>query len=161
MHRLVSFMAALTVLALVGCTTGTATVFGESKIEGPKIVALDAPRTPWVVEIEARLRKEGFQVRRWASTARVREQTSETRTEEFRSSAARYLLVVNGYAPVDPMNRCLGGGFRFSHLTVELVDTQANETVMSVSGSGYSENCPPLSGTVFSDIVKAVSAAWK
>lgn len=146
---------------LVGCASGTVTPLSEATVEGPKIVALDAPRAPWVVEIESRLRKEGFKVLRWASTSRVREQTSETKSEEFRRSEARYVLVVDGYAPLDPMNRCFGGGYRFSSLTAELVDTRNNETVVSVSGSGYSEGCPPLSGTIFADVTKAVVSAWK
>lgn len=157
-HR---FFVMLFAAALVGCATGTSTSLSETKVEGPRVVALDAPRTPWVVEIEARLRKEGFQVMRWASTTRVREMTTDSSSEEFRKSAARYILVVDGHAPLDPMNRCFGGGFRFSYLTVELVDTKTNETVLSVSGSGYSEGCPPLSGTVFSDVTKAIVGAWK
>ena len=148
-------------LAVAGCATGTATSLSDVRVEGPKIIALDAPRTPWVVEIESRLRKEGFRVLRWSSTTRVRDQTSETRSEEFRKSEARYVLVIDGYAPVDPMNRCFGGGYRFSNLTVELVDTKSNETVVSVSGSGYSEGCAPMSGSIFSDITKTVVGAWK
>jgi hypothetical protein len=151
----------LSALLLSACATGTVTSFAEGKLEGPKIVALDAPRTPWVLEIESRLRREGFQVLRWASTSRVKEQTSETRVEEFRKSAARYILVVDGFAPLDRMSRCIAGGYNFDYLQVELVDTRTNETVLNVSGSGYSENCPPASGTIFSDITNALNRAWK
>ena len=148
-------------LLLSACATGTVTSFAESRLEGPKVVALDAPRTPWMLEIESRLRKEGFQVLRWASTSRVKEQTSETHIEEFRKSAARYVLVVDGYAPLDKMRRCFAGGYNFDYLQVELVDTKTNETVLNVSGSGYSENCPPASGTIFADITNALNRAWK
>lgn len=161
MRPAVSVLSVVLSLGLAACATGTSTNLAGTKAEGPKIVALDAPRTPWVVEIESRLRREGFQVLRWSSTSRIREQTSETRNEEFRKSATRYVLVIDGYAPLDPMNRCMGGGFNFSYLTVELVDTKANETIISINGTGYSENCPPLSGSIFADVVKSIASAWR
>lgn len=147
-------------IALVGCAHIGTTVIVDRKIAGPKVIALDAPRTPWVVEIETRLRQSGFQVLRWASQRRVRERVTDARTEEFQESAARYVLVVDGYAPLDPMNRCFGGGYKFNYLTAELVDTQTNETMFNVSGSGYSENCQPFSGSLFSNITSAVQNAW-
>ena len=148
-------------LALAGCAHNETTVMVDRKIEGPKIVALSAPRTPWVVEIERQLRQSGFQVLRWASQGRVRDQVTPSRTEEFRESAARYVLFVDGYAPLDAMHRCFGGGYRFDFLTAELVDTKTNETMLNVSGSGYSENCQPMSGTLFSNITLAVNHAWR
>jgi hypothetical protein len=148
------------IFALVGCAHNATTVFVDRKIEEPKIIALDAPRTPWVVEIENSLRQSGFQVLRWASQRRVKEQVTESRTEEFREAAARYVLVIDGYAPLDVMNRCFGGGYRFDFLTAELVDTKTNETIFNVSGSGYSENCQPMSGSLFSDITTAVKNTW-
>jgi len=33
-------------------------------------------------------------------------------------------------------------------------------TILNVNGSGYSEKCPPVSGTIFSDIANAVNGAW-
>lgn len=143
------------------CAHNDTTVFSDKKIEGPKVVALDAPRTPWVVEIESRLRKEGFQVLRWSSQKRVQEQTSGTTTEEYQAASTRYILAIDGYAPTDVMNRCFAGGYKFSSLTAELIDVKTNETLFSVSGSGYSENCPPMSGTLFTNIVSAVKTAWR
>ena len=148
-------------VALTGCSHNATTVIVDRKIEGPKVIALDAPRTPWVVEIESRLRQSGFQVLRWASQRRVREQVTDSRTEEFRESTARYVLVIDGYAPLDRMNRCLGGGYRFDFLTAELVDTKTNETLFNVSGSGYSENCQPMSGRLFTNIISAVQNTWR
>jgi hypothetical protein len=148
-------------LALTGCAHNATTVIVDRKIDGPKVIALDAPRTPWVVEIESRLRQSGFQVLRWASQRRVREQLTESRTEEFREAAARYVLVIDGHAPLDAMNRCFGGGYRFDFLTAELVDTKTNETIFNVSGSGYSENCQPMSGSLFSNITSAVKNTWR
>lgn len=148
-------------VVLTGCAHNSTTVIVERKIDGPKVIALDAPRTPWVVEIENRLRQNGFQILRWASQKRVREQVSGNKVEEFRESTARYVLVIDGYAPLDPMTRCFGGGYRFSHLTAELVDVQTNETLFNVSGSGYSENCPPMSGEIFQNVTTAVVNAWR
>lgn len=156
--RLISLVL---LFALSGCAHNATTVIVDRKIEAPKVIALDAPRTPWVVEIETRLRQSGFQVLRWASQRRVREKVTDARTEEFQEAAARYVLIVDGYAPLDPMNRCFGGGYRFDYLTAELVDTRTNETMFNVSGSGYSENCQPLSGDLFSNITSAVQNAWR
>lgn len=159
MRNLVIILLA-SVLA-VGCAHNAKTVMIDTKIEGPKVIALDAPRVPWVTEIETRLRAKGFKVLRWASQKRVQERVGDNRIEEFNEASARYVLVIDGYAPLDTMQRCFAGGYRFSNLTAELVDTKTNETMFSFSGSGYSENCPPLSGTIFGDVVSSVENAWQ
>lgn len=151
----------LSAIAILGCASGNVVQIADSKITGPKIVALNAPSTPWVIEIQNRLKQEGFKVLRWSSRTRVTEKTDEVRIEQYNEAEARYVLVIDGYAPYDWANRCFGGGFRFSHISVDLVDAKTNETVLNVNGSGYSENCPPLSGTIFTDIAKAVSKAWE
>lgn len=151
----------LSAIAISGCASGNVVQIADSKITGPKIVALNAPSTPWVIEIQNRLKQEGFKVLRWSSRTRVTEKTEEARIEQYNEAEARYVLVIDGYAPYDWANRCFGGGFRFSHISVDLVDAKTNETVLNVNGSGYSENCPPLSGTIFTDIAKAVSKAWE
>lgn len=155
-------IVAILVSTLLGaCAHNNTVVFTDSKIDSERVIALDAPRTPWVVEIEARLRKEGFKVMRWSSTTTVQEQTSDSRKEQYRESSTRYVLSVRGYANSDSMHRCFGGGFDFSELTAELIDTKSNETMFSVTGSGYSENCPPMSGTLFGNITEAIKHAWK
>jgi len=151
----------LVIFGLTGCATGTKTVLVDKKITEPKVIALDAPRTPWVVEIESRLRKKGYKVLRWASQKRVKERVTENRTEEFREASARYVLSIEGFAPLNVMHRCMGGGYNFQYITAELIDTNTNETIVTISGSGYSENCPPLSGTVFSDIISGIEEVWQ
>jgi hypothetical protein len=153
-------LIAIAALTFAGCAHNTTTVVVDRKIEEPKVIALDAPRMPWVVEIESRLRQGGFRVLRWPSQRKVREQVTESRTEEFHDAASRYVLVIDGYAPLDPMNRCFGGGYKFDFLTAELVDTKTNETMFNVSGSGFSENCQPMSGALFANITSAVRNAW-
>jgi len=136
------------VTIITGCaSTGRVVNLTDVKASGPKIIALNAPSAPWVL--------------RWSSRSRVTEKTSSTRLEQFNEAEARYVLVVEGFAPYDWANRCFGGGYNFSHISVDLVDTVNNETILNINGSGYSENCPPMSGTIFSDIANAVKMAWE
>ena len=153
----------LTILAalMTGCaSSGRVVQISDSKVVGARVIALDAPSAPWVIEIQNRLKQKGFKVLRWSSRTRVSEQTSDTRTESYNQAEARYVLVVEGYAPYDWANRCFGGGYNFHHISADLVDTATNETILNINGSGYSENCPPMSGAIFSDITNAVDAAW-
>lgn len=145
---------------LASCASGRVTELGDTKISGPRIVALDAPSAPWVIEIQNRLKAKGFKVLRWSSRTRVTEKTADNRLEQFNESEARYVLVVEGFAPYDFANRCFGGGFKFDHISTDLVDTRSNETILNINGAGFSEGCQPLSGTIFSDIANAVDAAW-
>lgn len=149
------------ILFITSCASGNVMKLQDTKAEGPKVVALDAPSAPWVIEIQNRLKKSGFKVLRWSSTTRVSEKTSDTRVEEFNQAEARYILVIEGFAPYDWASRCFGGGYNFRNISVDLVDAKTNETILNVHGSGYSENCPPMSGTIFSDITNAISKLWE
>jgi hypothetical protein len=88
-----NFIVILVALIISGCANGTKTVLVDKKIIEPKVIALDAPRTPWVIEIENRLRQKGFKVLRSASTRNVKEQVSEKNTEEFRLASTRYIYL--------------------------------------------------------------------
>jgi hypothetical protein len=150
------------IVALSGCaSSGRVVQLSDVPIVGPKVIALDAPSAPWVIEIQNKLKQKGFKVLRWSSRTRVSEQATSNRIETFNEAEARYVLVIDGYAPYDWANRCFGGGYRFSHISTDLVDVATNQTILNVNGSGYSENCPPMSGTIFTDIANAVSEAWK
>jgi hypothetical protein len=153
----------ITMMALIvtGCATGHVTQVSDIKVTGPKVIALDAPGAPWVLEIQNRLKQAGFKVLRWSSRVRVTEQTERDRLEQYNKAEARYVLVINGFAPYDWANRCFGGGYKFSTISVDLVDVQTNETILNINGSGYSENCPPLSGSIFQDIADAVQHTWQ
>lgn len=149
-------------LVLSGCaSTGNVVTLKDERAKGPKVISLDAPSAPWVSEIQLRLQQLGFKVLRWSSRIRVAEETAKNRVAEFNRAESRYVLVIDGYAPYDWANRCFGGGYRFTHISVDLVDARTNETILNVNGSGYSENCPPMSGTIFSDIANAVNAYWE
>lgn len=162
MKRIFSRSAVALVGALyLGCNHNVTTVLVARKIEEPKVIAIDCPPTPWLAPIEARLRQHGFKVLRWASQRRIRDQVTPTQSEEFNQASTRYVLVIDGSAYLDPMHRCFGGGFKFVYINADLVDTRTNETLVNYSGSGYSEGCPPASGTIFSDIAKAVDSSWQ
>ena len=89
------------------------------------------------------------------------EKVSPTKTEANNEASARFILHIDGYAPNTSMTRCFGGGYRFEYIDAELIDVRTNETVLHYSNSGYSENCPPLSGTIFTDIVESVTQVWQ
>lgn len=145
-------------LLLGGCAHSNLVVLSDEKVQGEKVLALDAPREPWVVSVEQHLRGKGFKVLRWPSQKKVTEKISETTTEEYRQSSARYVLSITGYS--DPLRKCFAGGYYLDSLAVELIDTKSNETVLSYTANGYTENCAPMSGTIFSDIAENISRAW-
>jgi hypothetical protein len=133
----------------------------DEKIAGPKVIAMSGSRGPWVYEIEKRLKKNGFKIKRMASQNSSVERVSDTKTDIYKEASARHILHIDGYAPNNSMERCFGGGYRFSHINVELIDVASNETVFHYSNSGYSENCPPMSGTIFGDIADLANSAWE
>lgn len=122
---------------------------------------MSGSRGAWVYEIEKRLRENGFEIKRLASQNSAIEKVSESKTEVYKEASTRYILHIDGYAPNNSMERCFAGGYRFTHIDVELLDVVKNETVFHYSNSGYSENYPPLSGTIFGDIAKLTNSAWQ
>lgn len=162
MERKVLVAAVVSASALLtACASGQVTRLTRQPVDAPKVLALDAPDSPWVAKIQERLVKRGFRVKRWGSTTDVTEATQPGRVEQFHASAARYVLVVEGAAPLHWSERCFGGGYKFDHISADLVDTRENQTLLNVNGSGYSEGCPPLSGSIFHDIAAAVDSIWK
>lgn len=145
---------------LAGCATGNVVRVSDTKIEGPRVIALNAPNAPWVIEIQSRLKQKGFKVLRWMARKRVTERVSNDKIETFNEAEARYVLVIEGRAAYDWAHRCFGGGYEFSHISTDLVDIKTNETLLNINGSGFSEGCAPMSGTIFSDIANAVDSAW-
>lgn len=155
------FLAITSLCVLItACATGQKTVLSDKRIDEPKVIALDAPRTPWTIEIETRLKKAGFKVLRRSTLRKVTEQVTEQRGEQFNEATANYVLVIEGSALLDVMHRCFGGGYKFDYINAELVDVRANETLVSINGSGYSEGCQPLAGSIYQDIVDGVTSIW-
>lgn len=152
MYKIISLLAVL----MVGCTPAQHIVMRDTKIQEAKVVALDAPREPYTLEIEKRLKEAGFKVLRVPTRATVKDQTSETRTEIYREAEARYVVSLIA----DIRDRCFAGGYNFANFTAELVDVKTNETVVSYSDNGYSENCTPLSGGIYQEATNAIAGAW-
>jgi hypothetical protein len=160
MVRVISTLIICTILT--ACSSAkTADVMTDEKIVGPKVITISGNRTPWLIEIEKRLKEKGFKIKRLTSQNTAVEQVSETKTEIYNEASARFVLKIDGYAPTNASQRCFGGGYRFSHINAELIDLEKNETIYFYSNSGYSENCPPLSGSIFGDITKLTNDAWE
>lgn len=159
--KLIPLYIACALLASGCVSTQTKDVFLTEKISGKKEIAMSGTRAPWVYEIEKRLRKNGFKIKRMASQNSTIEEVSSTKTEVYKEASTRFILNINGRAPNTSMTRCFGGGYNFSYINAELIDVRNNETVLHFSDSGYSEGCPPLSGTIFTDIAQIVTEAWK
>lgn len=162
MRLLILALLAILSAALTGCvTTKSMDVMTEQKISGAKVIAIQGTRAPWVYEIEKRLKARGFQIKRMASTGVSAEAVSPNKVTAYHEASAQFVLLVDGYAPNNVMTRCFGGGYDFQHIDVELVDLSNNETVLHYSNSGFSEGCPPMSGTIFTDIENMIAGAWE
>ncbi|EBX6685523.1 hypothetical protein FNH85_06370 [Salmonella enterica subsp. salamae] len=154
--------ACLCVLYLSGCaSTKSIDVVSTEKIDAPKVIAISGGKGLWVKEIQKRLRSKGFTIKRSVSQQTVIEKESMDRTAVYKDAATRYLLVLDGYAPSDSFQRCIGGGgYKFDYINAELVDLAKNETIFSYSNSGYSEGCP-MGGTIFTDIENLMVNSWR
>lgn len=148
-------------LILAGCaSTKNVDVVATEKAHGDRIVAINSARAPWVYEIEKRLKQKGFTVLRSASQQVTIEKQTNSTTGIYNEATTRYVLNLNGFAPNNTMTRCYGGGYDFEYIDAELIDVKDNQTMFHYSNSGFSENCPPMSGTIFTDITNLVANAW-
>jgi hypothetical protein len=132
----------------------------DIRASGPRVVALQAPRLPWVMQVERRLRDAGFEVRRFESTQTLTEADGPGRVTTYNEASAPYILRLEGAAGLSNMRRCFGGGFNFEYISAELIDVRSNQTLATYSGQGYSEGCPPMSGKLFTNITNMVANAW-
>lgn len=148
-------------LVLAGCaSTKNVDVVATEKAQGDRIVAINSARAPWVYEVEKRLKQKGFTVLRSASQQVTIEKQTNSTTGIYNEATTRYVLNLNGFAPNNTMTRCYGGGYDFEYIDAELIDVKNNQTMFHYSNSGFSENCPPMSGTIFTDITNLVANAW-
>ncbi|WP_141201918.1 hypothetical protein [Citrobacter braakii] len=148
-------------IMLVGCaSTKNVDVVATEKAQGERIIAVNSSRAPWVYEIEKRLKQKGFTVLRSASQQVTIEKQTNSTTGIYNEATTRYVLNLNGFAPNNTMTRCYGGGYDFEYIDAELIDVKNNQTMFHYSNSGFSENCPPMSGTIFTDITNLVANAW-
>ncbi|MGS5271228.1 hypothetical protein ACVD1S_07800 [Escherichia coli] len=148
-------------LILAGCaSTKNVDVVATEKAHGDRIVAINSARAPWVYEIEKRLKQKGFTVLRSASQQVTIEKQTNSTTGIYNEATTRYVLNLNGFAPNNTMTCCYGGGYDFEYIDAELIDVKNNQTMFHYSNSGFSENCPPMSGTIFTDITNLVANSW-
>lgn len=130
----------------------------DHKAVGEKIITIDAPRAAWVQALSQHIRKKGFQIRHYSSQVVETRTTDDKTTQTYNKASARYVLNVNGYD--NPSNRCFGGGWTMEYITADFVDVRDNITIFSYSNGGYTENCPPMSGSIFGDIANLIEQAW-
>ena len=149
-------------LILTSCVgVGNVTLEVEEKIDAPKIIAVNVTDGgPWMREIEVRLKKEGFRVLRAAGVNEAIEVDGQ-KIIRYNEASTRYFLLVDAMAAVDWYHRCFGGGFNFDFINADIIDLSSNETLASINSRGYSENCPPMSGKIFTNITKMVIDSWK
>ena len=147
---------------ITGCvTTKSSNLMISEKLKAPRIIAMQGTRAPWVYKIESALKKQSFTIKRLASQSISTEKVSNSKISTYKEATAPFILLIDGYAPNNSMERCFGGGYKFDYIDVELINLKTNETVLHYSNSGYSEGCPPLSGTIFSDIKNLITSAWE
>ena len=70
-------------------------------------------------------------------------------------------MLIDALAAVDWAHRCFGGGYTFDYINADLIDLASNQTIASIEGRGYSEGCPPMSGTIYGDITKMIVDSWE
>ncbi|MBQ0796632.1 hypothetical protein [Zhongshania sp.] len=150
----------LSIGALTACSHTDIYISDGEKISGPKEIAIQGPRSPWAIKIEHQLKRQGFKALRWASQYQTFEKESDDKTHLYNSAATRYVVRIEGTTHFGEANRCFGGGYKFNYIVVDLVDIAENKTLASYSGSGYSEGCPPLSGSIFRDAADTVNSQW-
>ncbi len=130
-----------------------------SPLSGPKELTVLGSRNDVVIAFEEHLRERGFRIKRFISRQLISEREDRDQIVTYADAETRYAVEID--AAVAAGGRCFGGGFKLSYLRMELIDLAANEVVMSARASGYTENCPPMSGTVFQDLVDAIVEAWE
>ena len=158
--KLKLFYIGLTLLLLQSCSHKMSYSSITEPIDDKKVIALSGQRFPWVVEIEQRLKSKGFTVLRYSSVQRVTEKAPD-KDVSYQQASARYVVQLNGFAPLEWAFRCMGGGYKFNYISAEVIDTKTNQSIYSFNDSGYSENCPPVSGSIFTDLVDGINGLWK
>lgn len=149
----------VSITIISSCAAKREYILSKKLIQEPKTISIEARRLPWVLEIERRLRVSGFEINAKSS---VGQRTIKQKNVQisFNEASTRYIVRIDGSADLGVMTRCMGGGYNFEYITVELYDTQKNKILRQYSSNGYSEGCQPLSGSIFTDITNLINNAW-
>ena len=110
------------------------------KISGPKIISIQSLNYPWLYSIQRKIEGYGFLI------------------YSSREKKLRYELVINGKD--QETRRCLGGGWSMEYLNATLFDNLEKKEVAYIEGTGFTENCPPMSGRIFTEIALMIDNLW-
>jgi hypothetical protein len=153
-------LALIAVLAAAACGLPgkfTLEVAPQSALTGPKVVAVMGTRTDVVAALEDALSDDGFTFTHYENRERSGGPGGQARMGANLVPSTKYALEVTP----DIFDRCIGGGFQLTSLSVSVVDREDNALLLRATAKGRTEKCPPTSGTVFHDIAAAIDAAWQ
>jgi hypothetical protein len=158
--RRMSLLLAVCALAAAACgLPGKATleVSPHAALTGPKVVAIMGTRTDLVAALEDALAEHGFTFTHYQNRDRIDAPAGQVTMGQGPDAVTRYAIEVTP----DIFDRCVGGGFQLTSLSVSVVDRADNSLVLRSTAKGRTEKCPPTSGTIFHDIAAAIDAAWQ
>ena len=135
----------------------TLEVAPQSALTGPRVIAVMGTRTDVVVALEDALAERGFTFTRYQNRDRNAGPVGQVKMGENPESSTKYALEVTP----DIFDRCVGGGFQLTSLSVSIIDRSDNTLMLRSTAKGRTEKCPPTSGTIFHDIAAAIDAAWQ
>ena len=155
------FLTLIIVMNITGCvSTKVSEIYTTEKINAEKVIALVGQRQAWMSQFEIRLRQNDYKVKRFASVRDITEKINETTEETYPDIGVNAILVIDAYASNTSLTRCFGGGFEFKYINTEIIDPIKNETLATYSNAGYSEDCPPFSGTIFTDVINQLNSLF-
>ena len=133
----------------------TLEVSPQRALTGPRVIAVMGTRTDLVAALEDALAERGFTFTHYQGRARAA--VGQVRMGETTDTDTKYALEVTP----DIFDRCVGGGFQLTALSVSIVDRSDNSLVLRSTAKGRTEKCPPTSGSIFHDIAAQIDAAWQ
>ncbi|MGH7654388.1 MAG: hypothetical protein ACREN6_06960 [Gemmatimonadaceae bacterium] len=114
-------------------------------------------RTDLVAALEDALAEHGFTFTRYQNRERMSSPAGEVKMGQNLDTDTKYALEVTP----DIFDRCVGGGFQLTSLSVSVIDRSDNTLMLRSTAKGRTEKCPPTSGSIFHDIAAAIDAAWQ
>ena len=135
----------------------TLEVSPEAPLTGPKVVAIMGTRTDLVAALEEALADRGFTFTHYQYRDRIGAPAGGVKMGQNLVADTKYAIEVTP----DIFDRCVGGGFQLTSLSVSVIDRADNTLMLRSTATGRTEKCPPTSGTIFHDIAGAIDAAWQ
>jgi hypothetical protein len=135
----------------------TLEVVPQAALTGPKVVAVMGTRTDLVAALEDALAEYGFTFTRYQNRPRAGTSAARETMAQNLGPETKYALEVTP----NIFDRCIGGGFQLTSLSVSVVDRSDNTLMLRSTAKGRTEKCPPTSGSIFHDIAASIDAAWQ